>query len=88
MASNLQEVLQGQCVYCMHCLPCPEGLSIGWLIWLVDHARGGPTDAQRQEYAQFEKSASHCVQCGICLEHCPYGVDIMGKLEIAVALFE
>jgi len=22
--------------YCQHCLPCPEGIEIGWVIWDLD----------------------------------------------------
>jgi uncharacterized protein len=85
---HLQKVLAGQCVQCFHCEPCPEALSIAWLIWCVDAARDGVTDQLRKEYAGFEHTASECVQCGLCLERCPYDVDIMAKLEQAVVLFE
>ena len=33
---NLRDLLKGQCTYCHHCLPCPEGIEIGWVIWQVD----------------------------------------------------
>ena len=85
---NLREILQGQCVYCHHCLPCPEEIEIGWVIWHVDHALGGDVAQFREWYAGFPVKASACTECGICLARCPFDVDIMAKLAQAVALFE
>jgi predicted aldo/keto reductase-like oxidoreductase len=39
-------------------------------------------------YEGHTHKASECIQCGVCLERCPFGVDIMGKLEEAYRLFE
>jgi predicted aldo/keto reductase-like oxidoreductase len=83
-----QTMTAGQCVYCQHCLPCPQELQVGWLIWLADRAHDGVTAELRKEYDGYAHVASECVQCGVCLERCPFGVDIMGKLEEAVRLFE
>ena len=38
-------------------------------------------------YDGHKIKAPACVQCGVCLERCPYDVDIMAKLEEAEALF-
>ncbi len=88
IVADLAEIMAGQCLYCHHCLPCPEGLEIGWLLWLVDYAHGGVTAELQQEYDGYAHGASECVQCGVCLERCPFGVDILGKLEEAVRMFE
>ena len=32
--------------------------------------------------------ASACVECGLCVERCPFDVDIMAKLAEAAAMFE
>jgi predicted aldo/keto reductase-like oxidoreductase len=85
---SLHDRLAGQCVYCHHCLPCPEEIEIGWVIWHVDHVPGGDLEQLREWYSGFPVKASACVECGICLERCPFDVDIMAKLEQAVALFE
>jgi|GEM_PF-1052223 len=85
---NLREILAGQCVYCHHCLPCPEEIEIGWIIWHVDHAPGGDPEQFREWYSRFPVKASACVECGICVERCPFDVDIMAKLAQAVAMFE
>jgi predicted aldo/keto reductase-like oxidoreductase len=88
VAAGLHEHLAGQCVYCQHCLPCPEELQIGWLIWLVDYARSGVTDTLMDWYAGHQVKASACIECGECLARCPFGVDIMAKLRTAVEILE
>jgi predicted aldo/keto reductase-like oxidoreductase len=85
---SLHDRLAGQCVYCHHCLPCPEGIEIGWVIWQVDHTRGGDLEQLREWYSGFPVKASACVECGICLERCPFDVDIMAKMRQAVEIFE
>jgi predicted aldo/keto reductase-like oxidoreductase len=42
----------------------------------------------REWYSEFPVQASACVECGVCLERCPFDVDIMAKLQEAVELFE
>jgi len=88
LLENLRDRLAGQCVYCHHCLPCPEGIEVGWVIWTVDQTLGGDLDRLRDEYSGFTVKASACVECGVCLERCPFDVDIMAKLRQAAELFE
>jgi predicted aldo/keto reductase-like oxidoreductase len=85
---SLHDRLAGQCVYCHHCEPCPEEIEIGWIIWHVDQVPGGDLRQLREWYAGFPVKASACTECGICLERCPFGVDITAKLRQAVELFE
>jgi hypothetical protein len=86
--ANIHQHLKGQCVYCHHCLPCPQDIEIGWLINVVDYARHGVTDELRDWYASFEVKASECTECGTCLERCPFDVDVIAKMREAVTLFE
>ncbi|UCC65427.1 MAG: aldo/keto reductase [Anaerolineae bacterium] len=88
VVANLYDYLQGQCVYCHHCLPCPEEIQIGWLIWIVDYARHGVTDDLRGWYASHAAKASDCTACGVCLERCPFDVDIVARMREAVEIFE
>lgn len=88
VAANLQEIMAGQCVYCHHCLPCPEGIEIGWLLWLLDYARPGVTPQLQGWYDAHQVKPSACTECGICTARCPYGVDIPARLRQVEALFE
>jgi len=78
----------GECVYCNHCLPCCVGIDIGDVIRLVDRAQTGITDALRATYDALPVKASECIECEQCMPRCPYEVDIVAKLQQAVALFE
>jgi predicted aldo/keto reductase-like oxidoreductase len=86
--AGLPERLAGQCVYCHHCLPCPQGIEIGWALWLLDQAWTGLTPELQASYDRFSVKASACNQCGDCLSRCAFGVDILGKLAEAANLFE
>jgi predicted aldo/keto reductase-like oxidoreductase len=88
VAGNLHEIMAGQCVYCHHCLPCPEGIEIGWLLWLLDYARPGVTPELQSWYDAHRVKPSACTECGICMARCPYGVDIPARLRQAEAVFE
>lgn len=77
-----------QCIYCNHCLPCPQGIDIGQTIRLVDTARDGMTDKLKADYVLLPARASDCIECGDCLERCPYEVNVPGKMRSAVRLFE
>ena len=88
VVNSLHDRFAGQCVYCQHCLPCPEGIEVGWVIWYVDQAQGRDVDQLREWYGGITAKASACVECGICVERCPFDVDIMAKMREAVELFE
>ena len=88
VTANLHSLLAGQCTYCHHCVPCPQDIEIGWIIWHVDQARGGVTDELRGWYSGFPVKASACTECGVCMERCPFDVDIIAKMREAVEIFE
>jgi Fe-S-cluster-containing hydrogenase component 2 len=54
---------------------------------LFDLAQSGLTDALRAAYDALEINASDCVQCGTCEDRCPFGVQVIDKMEQAAALF-
>jgi len=86
--ANVHQVLEGHCVYCRHCLPCPVEIPIDWLILLTDWARSGVTDELRSGYASASVKASACIECGDCMARCPFRVDVIGKMKSAAQLFE
>jgi len=88
ITADLKTLLAGQCVYCQHCLPCPEGIEIGWLLWLLDYAHNGVNEEMKKWYADYPVKPSACTECGICLARCPFGVDIPARLRQVQATFE
>ncbi len=86
--ATMHDRLAGQCVYCHHCLPCPEGIEVGWMMWYVDQAAGQSPEELKPWYDGLPVKASACTECGACLGRCPFGVDIITKMRRAVELFE
>jgi predicted aldo/keto reductase-like oxidoreductase len=93
LQGKLTERLRGQCVLCKHCLPCPQGIPIPDVISYLDYVEyyghGPHHDAtNRQRYASLDAKGSDCSECGLCVDRCPFGVDIIGKMKRAVEVFE
>jgi predicted aldo/keto reductase-like oxidoreductase len=39
------------------------------------------SDQLRKEYSSLENLAGSCSECGVCLERCPFDVDVVAKLR-------
>ncbi|KPK85718.1 MAG: hypothetical protein AMJ81_02995 [Phycisphaerae bacterium SM23_33] len=88
VVGRFQRDTQGRCVYCNHCLPCPAGIDVGKTIRLSDSARHGVSAALAEEYAALPAGASACLECGDCMERCPFQVDVISKMRQAARVFE
>ncbi len=82
------EYRTGQCVYCNHCLPCPSEIDVGLTLRLLMKAEQELIPELRTEYDGMSSKASACIQCGDCMERCPFGVDVISRMEKAVDTFE
>ncbi len=87
LLAGFQQYVTGECVYCNHCLPCPETINIGQAIRLYEMAQRQMTPALRAAYAALAANAADCAQCGVCEERCPFGVEVIAVMERAAALF-
>jgi predicted aldo/keto reductase-like oxidoreductase len=85
--SNPLWKLKGSCMYCNHCLPCPVTIDIGAVTKLADTAAIGSIDSVRAAYGALPVKASACIECGDCVERCPFGVDVIASMNRAVTLF-
>ena len=45
----------------------------------------GNSDLAKKAYKKLKKTADDCTKCGKCENICPYGIDILSKLEICHA---
>jgi len=79
----------GACMYCNHCLPCPQEIDIAAVHQYYDLARSlSEVPATiREHYLALHAHASDCIQCGACEERCPFGVEVIQNTEKASALF-
>ena len=90
---ELRDWLRGQCVGCKHCLPCPQYIPIPDVVLCTDYLEfysGSRASQQlnREFYASLPAKGSDCIECEVCLERCPFEVDIIGKMRRAVEIFE
>ena len=85
---DFAEYKTGQCVYCNHCLPCPAEIDIGLTLRLSHKAKRDLTPELRAEYNEMAATASDCIQCGDCMERCPFGADVISHMERALEMFE
>jgi len=85
--ANAMWKLQGSCMYCNHCLPCPVGIDIGKTTRITDTAGYEINDDIVSEYEALSVRASACTECGVCVERCPFGVDVIANMNRAVDIF-
>lgn len=76
----------GICVYCNHCQPCPAGLDIGLMNKYYDLALAGD-ELARDHYANLQRKASDCLQCGHCDRRCPFHVKQTLRMQEIAAYF-
>ena len=86
--ADFKQYVTGECVYCNHCLPCPAVIDIGQTLRLLDMARQNLIAELRTAYEMLSAKASTCTQCGACVARCPFGVDVIAKMQQAVELFD
>lgn len=81
--------MNGRCMYCNHCLPCPQHINIAQVGKYLDMALlNGVSPTLRGHYDSLEHCASECIGCGICETQCPFDVHIMERMQQATMLFE
>ena len=80
---------QGNCMYCGHCAPCSAGINVADINKYLNLAL-----AQREvpetvadHYKLLEHHASECVSCGKCVRNCPFGVEVIQRMQKAVEVF-
>ncbi len=85
--TGFREYVSGECVYCNHCLPCPSRINIGRVVRMLEAASRPPAAEQLAAYRELGASAADCIRCGQCATRCPFGVDVIAKMDQAAALF-
>lgn len=82
------------CTGCGYCMPCPAGVDIPVTFRCYNEMYSETKGGARKEYLQctaFRKnqsSASQCIGCGKCEQHCPQQIAIRKELKQAVKELE
>ena len=76
------------CRRCNYCQPCTAGINIsGAFLFEGYYNRYGLQDWAAGRYATLAKTASDCVDCGLCEERCPYNLPIREMLKKVADVF-
>ncbi len=89
LANAPKTSFSGHCMYCGHCAPCSSKLDIALINKYLDLAliQEGVPETLKNHYDLLEHNAGECIECGLCMKNCPFGVDIIKKMKQAVRLF-
>ena len=77
------------CTGCGYCMPCPSGVDIPGTFRCYNAMYSEKKSSGRRDYLQCTamrkntSSASQCIQCGKCEQHCPQHIPIRKELKNA-----
>lgn len=79
------------CTGCRYCMDCPEGVDIPRVFAIYNHYLTLQNDPYgralfNNNYRSLDSAqhAHNCIACGVCMEHCPQGIQIPDHMtEIA-----
>jgi predicted aldo/keto reductase-like oxidoreductase len=89
LANAPRSSFSGHCMYCGHCAPCSKNIDIAAVNKYLDLAliQEEVPETLKNHYNLLKNHADQCVECGLCMKNCPFGVDIISKMKQAVKLF-
>lgn len=87
IASIKTELGTNFCRRCNYCAPCTAGINIS-AVFLFEgyYSRYDLKDWAKDRYSSLPKTASDCIECGVCEERCPYDLPIREMLKKAAAV--
>ena len=76
-------------MYCNHCLPCPSNIDIGQTIRGFDTSLNNVVDFDEigSKQSPIVEIALTCTECGVCMERCPFGVDVVSIMKTITEIF-
>lgn len=89
LANAPRSSFSGHCMYCGHCAPCTKKIDIASVNKYLDLAliQEEVPETLKNHYDLLEHQANECIECGLCMKNCPFGVDVINKMKRAVKLF-
>jgi hypothetical protein len=77
------------CTRCNYCMPCPQKVNISNIFNLYNDGNRFEFFNQVRRSYMFARrggsGAEKCTECGVCVEKCPIGIDILAQLKTAHA---
>ena len=89
IVSNINEKMKVGCTGCGYCMPCPKGVDIPGTFAAYNIRYADGKIAALREYMMCtilrkdSTSASNCIGCGKCEQHCPQHIKIRQQLQNA-----
>lgn len=89
LANAPRTSFNGHCMYCGHCAPCTAKIDIASVNKYLDLTliQNNIPETLIDHYELLAHHAGECIACGRCMENCPFGVDIIGKMKTALEVF-
>ena len=70
------------CRRCNYCAPCTAGINIsGVFLFEGYYSRYDLKDWAMSRYSSLPKTASDCIECGVCESRCPYNLPIRDMMK-------
>ena len=94
VAAIINSKMKVGCSGCHYCMPCPQGVDIPGTFSAYNRCWSEGKAAGRREYLMTtamrknSTSASQCVECGKCEQHCPQHIQIPQELKNARRMLE
>lgn len=85
----ISEKMKVGCTGCRYCMPCPKSVDIPGTFSAYNKCYSDGKYVGLKEYIMCtllrkdSTSASNCIECGKCEQHCPQGIDIRKELKNA-----
>ena len=87
IAKIKEELGTNFCRRCNYCQPCTAGINIsGVFLFEGYYSRYDLKDWALSRYSSMPKTASDCIECGVCETRCPYNLPIRDMLKKAAAV--
>ncbi|MFZ6026105.1 MAG: aldo/keto reductase [Chloroflexota bacterium] len=89
LAASRRYTAGGACMYCNHCLPCPQQIDIAAVHQYYDLAKNLPEIPATiaEHYGALKAHAADCIECGDCETRCPFGVPVSANMIAVAGLF-
>lgn len=89
VVNSINEKMKVGCTGCRYCMPCPQNVDIPGTFSAYNKCYSDSKYVGLKEYVMCTlmrkdaTSASNCIECGKCEQHCPQGIEIRKELKKA-----